>query len=570
MPVGPRGALVIVLPAWLLSTALPLLTAAPAEGQTAAAPTVRALLASARHPWARWPDFSRDADAVRRLYRPADEPLWIRAGRPAPAALAAIAQLLSAREQGLDPGDYDAEVLDSIARRLPGLPPAFQARFDVLLTVDLMRLLGDVRHGRLRDHPLAGKPEPAAPDPAALVSAALAGETLPALVRAAEPPLAQYRLLRRALARFRALAADTTIGGLTAGRFLWPGSSYDSLARLGRTLVALGDLSPDSASPGRVYDGAIVAAVRRFQQRHALAPDGVLGPRTLAALDAPASDRIRGIELALERLRWVPPIGSRRFLVVNIPAFRLAGFDSATAPGGPSVGMRVVVGHADMRTPILFEQLRYVEFLPYWNVPPSILAREILPMLEWNPGYLRSHDMELVTSRGRVLGDSVTPSALRRLRRGELRVRQRPGPGNALGLVKFIFPNEESIYLHDTPRKERFGEAERGFSHGCISVEHPAALAVWVLRDRPGWTREAVEAAMAGSVTRRIPLREPMPVLVFYTTAVAHADGSMWFYPDVYGHDRELLEALRHRPEPDRGSLGGAEVGAAATAVIRR
>jgi murein L,D-transpeptidase YcbB/YkuD len=366
-------------------------------------------------------------------------------------------------------------------------------------------------------------------------------------VRALEPQLAQYRNLRVALARYRMLATDTALGGLPPGQFLWPGTRYDSLARLSRTLVAFGDLSPDSAPSGTVYSGPIVAAVRRFQQRHALASDGVLGPGTLAALNAPVSDLVRRIELALERLRWVPPIGPQRFLVVNVPAFQLVGFDSAAAPGPPALSMRVVVGSAlDTRTPVMFEQLRYVEFLPYWNVPRSILTREILPMIEWNPGYLRGHEMEVVAARGRVHGDSVTPALLRGLRRGRLGIRQRPGPGNALGLVKFIFPNAESTYLHGTPRTELFSQPRRDFSHGCVSVEDPPALARWVLRDQPGWSPEEVKAAMSGAATRRVLMRKVMPVLVFYTTAVVHADGSVWFYPDVYGHDRELADALRY------------------------
>ena len=335
---------------------------------------------------------------------------------------------------------------------------------------------------------------------------------------------------------------------------------YDSLARLSQTLVAFGDLAPDSAPSGTAYDGPIVAAVRRFQQRNALAPDGVLGPVTLAALNTPVSDQVRRLELALERLRWVPPIGPQRFLVVNIPAFQLVGFDSATALGPPALLMRVVVGRAmDTRTPVLLEQLRYVEFLPYWNVPWSILTGEILPMLEWNPGYLRTNDMELVAAKGRVLGDSVTPAVLRRLRRGELRVRQRPGPLNALGLAKFIFPNRESVYLHGTPRTDRFAQEQRDFTHGCVSVEDPSALAEWVLRDQPGWTRDEIEAAMSGAGTRRVLLSRVMPVLVYYTTAVAHADGSVWFYPDLYGHDRELAEALRDGPDSHGASHTGTQ-----------
>jgi murein L,D-transpeptidase YcbB/YkuD len=525
---------------------------APVSAQSSAGATIRSLLTAAHHPWARRPDFSPWAGVVGRLYAPGrTDFLWVTGGGASPAARAAIDQLLAAREQGLDPREYDAAVLDSVAGRLAALPPEDRARFDVLLTVDLVRFLDHVRRGRLRDHPLSGEPRPADPDLASLVSAALAGDSVPGLVRAVEPRLAQYHYLRAALARYGSLAADSSIGSLPAGEFIWPGMRYDSLARLARTLVAFGDLAPDSAPTGTEYEGAVVAGVRRFQQRSALAPDGVLGPVTLGALNAPVLDQLRRMELALERLRWVPPIGARRFLVVNIPAFQLVAFDSAAAPGPPAVSMRVVVGRAmDMRTPVLLEELRYVEFLPYWNVPRSILTRELLPMLEWNPGYLRTHDMEVVAGK-RVLGDSVTPSLLRGLRRGELRVRQRPGPLNALGLAKFIFPNSENVYLHGTPRTERFAEARRDFSHGCISVEDPAALAAWILSDHPGWTRPGVEAAMSGTDTRRVPLSKAVPVLLFYTTAVARADGSVWFYPDVYRHDRELVEALQAGPHSD-------------------
>lgn len=535
---------------YLVPIALLFLAATPAPAQDGATARVRALIATAHHPWARWPDFSSSVDAVGRLYPSSDAAfLWTDAGGPSPAARAVIGQLLAASEQGLDPRDYDAAVLDSVARRLAVGPVEDRARFDVLLTVDLVRFLDDVQHGRVREHPLASKPRPTDPDLVALVSAVLSGDSLPPLVRAIEPQLGQYRNLRAALARYRTLATDTSLGRLPPGQFLWPGAQYDSLGRLSRMLVALGDLPADSAPSGIAYNGPIVAAVRRFQQRNALAPDGVLGPNTLAALNAPVSDQVRRIELALERLRWVAPIGPQRFLVVNIPAFQLVGFDSAAAPGPPALSMRVVVGRAlDRRTPVLLEELRYVEFRPYWNVPRSIVIGEILPMIEWNPGYLREHDMELVAPRDRVLGDSVTPAVLRGLQRDKLRVRQRPGPRNALGLAKFIFPNAESIYLHGTPRPELFDEPQRDFSHGCIGVEDPASLAAWVLSDQPEWTRDRIEAAMSGAKTRRVLMRKPIPVLVFYTTAVVHADGSVWFYPDVYGHDRELAEALSATP----------------------
>jgi murein L,D-transpeptidase YcbB/YkuD len=332
------------------------------------------------------------------------------------------------------------------------------------------------------------------------------------LVAALEPRLVQYRNLRALLARYRTLAADSTLRPLPAGPPVHPGEQYAALAELRHTLVALGDLAPDSAgAPGDVYQGATAEAVRRFQRRHALEPDGI---------------------------------------VVNIPAFRLLAFEPE-AVGGPSLTMRVVVGRAlDKRTPVLLEELRYVEFRPYWNVPRSILVDEIIPRLRRDPGYLRANQMEVVGAKDGVVGDEVTLVVLARLERGELRVRQRPGPANALGLAKFVFPNAADVYMHGTPQTQLFARARRDFSHGCIRLEDPTALALWVLEDRLEWSRERMDSAMAGPGTTRVLLARPMPVLVFYTTAVARADGTASFYSDVYGLDRRLAEALRAGPGP--------------------
>jgi len=241
-------------------------------------------------------------------------------------------------------------------------------------------------------------------------------------------------------------------------------------------------------------------------------------------------------------------------VVVNIPAFELFAFDSAGGTGAPSLTMKVVVGKAlDTRTPMLLEPMRYVEFRPYWNVPRSILTAEIVPLLRRNTAYLRTHRMELVDGTGRSLGDLVTSEVIQRLMRGTLRVRQRPGPSNALGLVKFAFPNAADVYMHGTPETDLFSQARRDFSHGCIRLENPAALAIWVLRDRKEWTADRITAAMDGAETLRVPLTRPMPVAVFYTTVVAMPDGTARFYPDIYGRDEALDELLRGPPAVETG-----------------
>jgi murein L,D-transpeptidase YcbB/YkuD/nucleotide-binding universal stress UspA family protein len=532
--------------------------AAPVRAQDSAAgaATVRGLLASARHPWARWPDFGRYVDIVGRLYvQSGGQSLWMEGLRVRPSGHSAIGQLAAAAAQGLDPRNYDAALLDGASRRVELFPSsaAERARFDLLLTVDLVRFLDDLRRGRLHRNPLRGRSDAPPPeDLVQLVARVAAGDTLAGLVASLEPQLSQYRNLRALLARYRRIAEDATLGRLPPGAPVHPGDPYAALARLERWLAAYGDLAPDSAAgaDSRLYRGAIVGALQRFQARNALEADGVLGTATVEALNSP-DRRIAQIELALERLRWVPPVGRHRLIVVNIPAFQLLALDSAGGSEGPSLTMRVVVGRAmDRLTPVLLEDLRYVEFRPYWNVPRGILVRELLPLLRRRPGYLRAQRMEVVGPEDRVLGDQPTPALLDRLARGELRVRQRPGPDNALGLAKFVFPNAADVYMHGTPDTALFARSRRDFSHGCIRLEHPAELAEWVLRERPDWPRARIDSAMAASGTTRVLLSRPLPVLVFYTTAVTRSDGSGWFYPDVYGHDRALAEALRAGPGP--------------------
>ncbi len=516
---------------------------------------IRSMIAVARHPWARRPDFPRLVDVVARLYASrGDGPVWLAGRSLSPAGRSAVAQLLAAADQGLVPAQYDAATLDGLARGLPHTSwnAVALARFDLLLSVDLLRYLDDLRGGRVRPGPFGEGRAPPGPDLAAVVANAAGGDSVPRLVAALEPGLAQYRNLRLHLARYRRLAADTSFGPLPAGRVVHPGDAYAGMGALRRRLIAVGDLAPATAGDsGLLYTEPVVEAVRRFQLRHALPPDGVLGRETLAALNVTFAARAEQIVLALERLRVLPPLGRRRFVVVNIPAFELFAFDSVGGRGAPALQMKVVTGKAlDTRTPVLFEELRYVEFWPYWNVPRSILVTEILPTLRRRPSYLRSHQMEIVGPREVVLGDEVTPQVLRRLAAGELRVRQRPGPRNSLGLAKFVFPNAANVYMHGTPETELFARTRRDFSHGCIRLENPATLAAWVLQDQPAWSRVGVDAAMAAGVNARVLLTRPMPVVVFYTTAVAAPDGTIRFYQDVYGHDRLLLEALRAAAEP--------------------
>jgi murein L,D-transpeptidase YcbB/YkuD len=379
---------------------------------------------------------------------------------------------------------------------------------------------------------------------------ALKADQVAELVTSLRPPVGPYGLLRAMLPRYRALAADPTLTSvvLPAG-VLHPGDQFDGLPALRRRLIAFGDLAagaPPPVDPAE-YDAATVEGVKRFQARHGLADDGVVGKGTTAALAVPLAWRVRQIELGLERLRWLPHLDDERLVAVNIPMFRLWAWNAVPPTGVPDLTMGVIVGRAlDTETPVFVEEMAHVIFRPYWNIPRSIVRSETLPAIERDPYYLSRQDMEMV--RGDADASPVVPmseEAVELLRQGVLRVRQRPGPRNALGLVKFMFPNDENVYMHSTPAQELFSRTRRDFSHGCVRVEDPVALAEWVLRGESGWARDRIVAAMAGGDNQRVNLAAPVRVVLFYITAVVMPDdGVLHFAEDMYGHDAKLDRAL--------------------------
>lgn len=264
----------------------------------------------------------------------------------------------------------------------------------------------------------------------------------------------------------------------------------------------------------------------------------------------PLATRIHQLELALERLRWISDLADEPFILVNIPMFELTAWRSPSAPGAPEFRTGVIVGKAlDTETPALVEEMRYLVFQPYWNIPASIAKAEILPALERDRGdYLVKNNMEIVEGQS----DDAAPvpasgRALKQIEEGVLRIRQRPGPRNALGPVKFIFPNDANVYLHGTPAQELFDRARRDFSHGCVRVEDPGALAEWVLREDPEWDRVRIEEAMLDrhAISLRVNLPRPLTVVLFYSTAFVEADGTVRFARDIYRHDQQLDQALR-------------------------
>jgi murein L,D-transpeptidase YcbB/YkuD len=361
------------------------------------------------------------------------------------------------------------------------------------------------------------------------------------------PQSQEYRALRDALMKYEALAKQDD------GDVLPPpigvvhrGGYYEAFHRLANRLRLMGDLSGDVVLPQYMlsYGGPLVDAVARFQSRHGIASTGELDADTVDALNVPLSERVWQLRLAMEELRWLQSKFSSPVVVVNLPEYRLRAYD---ADGRVALSMGVTVGDAyDFQTPVFESSISYVVFRPYWYVTRRILREEILPDLTVDRDYLREADMEVIDPDGSVLsGGKVSEDVLGELRAGSLSVRQRPGPDNSLGLVKVVFPNEHSIYLHDTPaNKPLFDSSKRASSHGCIHLERPAEFASWLLANKRGWNIDRVETAMlTGRNSTRVNLAKSIPILIFYGTALVE-NGEVHFYKDIYGHDTTLKAAL--------------------------
>jgi L,D-transpeptidase YcbB len=528
-----------------------LLASGPAVGAGASAAdsaVIAARVREARHPWLHWPRFPHHRAQLERLYAPrGNAPLWLDGARPTAQARAAILALGDAGSKGLDAVDYDGPMLDRMRRLLEaGAPASSQelALFDVALSVALLRLVSDLHIGKVNPPNLSFRldVEPKPDDLAALLAAAVRGGRVSELVGELEPGFQPYRRLLNALHRYQALAKDPGASPVAVPTPLRPGDPFAGADALARWLAALGDLPAGAQRGDALYDGALVGAVEHFQRRHGLEGDGVIGPATARALAVPAAARVRQIQLALERFRWIPALGDQRLVFVNVPAFELVAFDGIDPPEGPALSMRVVAGRAGRTpTPVLAGVLKTVVFSPYWNVPRSIVVAEMLPKFERDLGTLAAEQMEIVQG-DRIL--TATRESVALLAAGQARLRQRPGPRNALGRVKFLFPNAHSVYLHDTPAQTAFRATRRDFSHGCVRIEQPLAFADWVLRDQPEWTHQRIAALLEARQETPVAVRAAPIVLLFYATAQAHADGSVAFYEDLYGQDAELERQL--------------------------
>lgn len=519
---------------------------------------ITTLITGRQHPYLKQTNFANRAEDLDTLYKHANyQLLWLGNSNSAKNTTDVLDLLANASNHGLIPENYDVNALREKYHHAFELTSSSYnelALYDTAVSIALLRFLHDIHYGRvnpqginfnlqLRDKKVIDLP--------ALIKDSLTLNTISQLPLLVEPKLHQYQKLKVALTAYRILAEKAPQFQINLKGKLRPGEHHPQLAELRHYLVDLGDMSENPASKDNEkaskYTSDLVDGIKKFQLRHGLTADGNIGPTTADAINEPLSKRISQIELAMERLRWLPELNVNRSIIVNIPAFQLWAIDEFSDSNPNIINMRVVVGKAlKNQTPVLMATMSFVEFMPYWNVPKNILTDEILPKLAKKPGYLASQNMEIVSNyKNTAAPISLNGDSIEKLKKGVYRVRQRPGNKNSLGKVKFIFPNKADVYLHDTPANSLFSKSRRDFSHGCVRVEKPSVLAEFALKNQGKWNADTIKKAMLSATTQRVDLQHPIPVLFFYTTAFVDQNNNLTFYPDIYGHDRVLINALK-------------------------
>jgi murein L,D-transpeptidase YcbB/YkuD len=531
-----------------------------APNTTDYADNIQALVAVKTLPILRWPNYSDYQPAVFTFYDDRNnEVAWTRDGKPTAEATAFIQAFAAAGSKGLNPEDYDSSRWAARIQKLAGKNEDDFAAFDVSMTICIMRYISDLRIGRVNpthfnfDINVDAKKY----DLAEFVSdQAVDATDVPKLVSSIEPNSEQYRRTEAALARYLDLAQQQAKAAAPpldeVAKPITVGQPYAQANELLARLQLEGDADAAPASSA-TYTSDLANAVKSFQHRHGIEETGKLTEQTIKSLNVPLTDRVVQLQDSLERWRWLPDPYVNAPLIVNLPEFVLRGYD---AQHQPAFTMKVVVGKVvgEHQTPVFTHMMKYLILRPYWNVPTDIARKELVPHMEANHGYLAAKNFEVTNNKGQVLTDYT----VKQVAQGGVMVREKPGPKNSLGLVKFMFPNQYDIYLHSTPATELFNRTRRDFSHGCIRVQEPDKLAAWVLQDQnPPWDLEKIQQAMNnGPDNYTVSLKKPIPIVIFYVTGYVEDDGHTHFFDDIYGYDAQLQQVLAKgmpyptKPEP--------------------
>ena len=456
-----------------------------------------------------------------------------------------LAVLEESTEYGLQPRDYHLPAIKALLARIRQAPdPAVTAALDVLLSDGLVLYVHHRREGKVhprdlykefnfeRDHSGDLKPTE-------LVQQAAAAEDLAAFINAKAPFGNYYEMLRQQLIAYQALAASGGWPSVPVGPTLRKNDRDRRVVAMRKRLQVTGELQSSASNGEDLFNEELKQAVMLFQSLHGLAADGLVGKQTVAAMNVGVDSRVKQLRVSLERLRWLEHNSDREFLVVNIAGFRLAYVKNQVIEWDT----RVIVGTPYRTTPVFRSLMTYVEFNPTWTIPPTILREDTLPAIRKNPSYLAEKNISVIDRNG----DKVDPSRIDWSSLGRsvpYTLRQEPGPDNALGLVKFIFPNAYSVYMHDTPHRLLFEQATRSYSSGCIRVEDPFKLVELVLPDRKDFSLAEVGEILASGRTRRVLLEKPLPVWLLYLTATPDASGRAQFFPDIYQRDPDVADWL--------------------------
>jgi len=531
-------------------------------------------------PGMRWPNYADDLPSVQKFYNDRNNELaWTRDGKPTDAAKALLQLFQDAAQKGLNPEDYDADAagggrwaprlkrLAAIAKKKDESSAAQDAvaQFDVAMTISAMRYLEDLHVGRINPQALnfdIDVPQKrAAFDVATLLNDHVVdAEEVPQVAESVEPQSPIYKETEQALAAYRVLAMEQSatpwppLPALPSGsKPVGVGGGYAAVPQLWTRLQFEGDAPAQAAGDAATkipqsYTAEVAAAVKRYQERHGLQDDGKLGQATIDSLNVPMSVRVQELDDSLERWRWMPDNYIEPRVLANLPEFMLRAYE---ADHTLAFTMKVVDGEAkgNHDTPMFVRLMRYVVFRPYWNLPPSIIKKEIVPHLQKSGlGYLAANDYQVYKNDGTV----VTNFTVHDLEHLRYNVRQMPGPKNSLGLVKFLFPNTYDVYMHSTPELYLFGLSRRDRSHGCVRLQHADQMALWVLHGdqsdpdaENGWDADKIDVAMTGDLNNRtVNLKTPLPVVIGYFTAMPNEDGTTHFFNDIYGYDKDLEAAL--------------------------
>jgi len=451
-------------------------------------------------------------------------------------------------DEGLDPSDYHLEEIERLqARRTRGSDSedtSLLASLDILLTDSLVRLAYHSIFGKedpSNHHPHWNLTHPIDDrDPVAFMEKAITSESFGKVIDSWKPQHPVYGRLKSALATYRAIQAEGGWSPVPAGLPLKAGPSDERVIPLRRRLSVTGDLSGEF-DDSMFFDENLEQAVIHFQSRHRLHTDGVIGEKTFETLNVPIEERIDQIRANLERARWLLHDIRGRFVIVDIAGFHVGLHEE----GNIVWTSRAQVGKPYRNTPVFKSAIRYLEFNPTWTIPPGILSKDILPAVKRDPEYLKKRNINVIDRDGNVIDQSSIDWSQYTGRSLPYILRQEPGPDNALGQVKFIFPNEHFVYLHDTPSKSLFARSERIFSSGCIRVEKPLELAELLLNNPKEWNAAKITEIINSKQTAKIFLPEPMPVLLLYWTVAVDEDGTVHFKQDPYGRDKAIVEGLK-------------------------